>query len=69
MRVIRAFQAGINSTHPSSLTATATDRLRQSYRRLRIAKERELERINQLRASGQTPISETQKSPTGIKFV
>uniref|UniRef100_A0A7E5A0H8 Calcium-transporting ATPase n=1 Tax=Panagrellus redivivus TaxID=6233 RepID=A0A7E5A0H8_PANRE len=43
MRVIRAFQASINSSHPSSLTATASDRLRQSYRRLRIAKEREYE--------------------------
>lgn len=44
MRVIRAFQSNVPSSHPSSLTATAGDRLRQSYRRLRIAKEREYER-------------------------
>jgi len=41
MRVIRAFQSNINNSHPSSLTIQAGDRLRQSYRRLRIAKELE----------------------------
>lgn len=43
MRVVRAFQSGVDSSHPSSLTLNAGDRFRQSYRRLRIAKERELE--------------------------
>ncbi|KAI6176344.1 Calcium-transporting ATPase [Aphelenchoides bicaudatus] len=49
MRVVRAFQSGVNSSHPSSLTLNAGDRFRQSYRRLRIAKERELEKSNKLR--------------------
>ncbi|KAF7638566.1 hypothetical protein Mgra_00001944, partial [Meloidogyne graminicola] len=50
MRVIRAFQSNINNSHPSSLTIQAGERLRQSYRRLRIAKE--LERVNELRSCG-----------------
>ncbi|KAI6187513.1 Calcium-transporting ATPase [Aphelenchoides besseyi] len=68
MRVVRAFQSGASSSHPSSLTLNAGDRFRQSYRRLRIAKERELERINQLQHRGQTRISETSKDKSDLKW-
>ncbi|KHN78491.1 Plasma membrane calcium-transporting ATPase 3 [Toxocara canis] len=41
MRVIRAFQSTTYSSHPSSLTTSTADRLRASYRRLQVARERE----------------------------
>uniref|UniRef100_A0A914RSA7 Cation-transporting P-type ATPase C-terminal domain-containing protein n=1 Tax=Parascaris equorum TaxID=6256 RepID=A0A914RSA7_PAREQ len=41
MRVIRAFQSTAYSSHPSSLTTSTADRLRASYRRLQLARERE----------------------------
>ncbi|KAI1732814.1 plasma membrane calcium-transporting ATPase 2 [Ditylenchus destructor] len=69
MRVIRAFQSNVNSSHPSSLTAAAGERLRQSYRRLRIAKERELERANQFRAGGPIHVEKIEKTNSGMKFV
>ncbi|CAD5220230.1 unnamed protein product [Bursaphelenchus okinawaensis] len=72
MRVVRAFQSGVNTSHPSSLTLDAGDRFRQSYRRLRIAKERELERLSQLRAGGQTRVAPasptTHKSTNNMTF-
>ncbi|TMS39882.1 hypothetical protein L596_006341 [Steinernema carpocapsae] len=66
MRVIKAFQAGINQSHPSSLTTSAADRLRQSYRRLRLAKEREHERSHQLRTSGQVSLEAAEKDPAPV---
>ncbi|KAK0399123.1 hypothetical protein QR680_002907 [Steinernema hermaphroditum] len=66
MRVIKAFQAGINQSHPSSLTTSAADRLRQSYRRLRLAKEREHERSHQLRTSGQVSLETPEKDTTPV---
>ncbi|MFH4975555.1 hypothetical protein AB6A40_002264 [Gnathostoma spinigerum] len=41
MRVIRAFQSSANPSLPTSLTTTTAERLRASYRRLQLAKERE----------------------------
>uniref|UniRef100_A0A914DKF5 Uncharacterized protein n=1 Tax=Acrobeloides nanus TaxID=290746 RepID=A0A914DKF5_9BILA len=69
MRVIRAFQAGVSSSHPNSLTTSAADRLRQSYRRLRMAKEREAERTYQLRNRGQIHVEEAEKGRADMKFV
>ncbi|VBB32230.1 unnamed protein product, partial [Acanthocheilonema viteae] len=44
MRVIRAFQTNACTTHPSSLTTSTAERLRASYRRLQLAREREEQR-------------------------
>lgn len=41
MRVIRAFQSTTLSSHPTSLTTSTAERLRASYRRLQLARERE----------------------------
>nr|AXS78278.1 Plasma membrane calcium-transporting ATPase 3 [Anisakis simplex] len=46
MRVIRAFQSTAYSSHPSSLTTSTADRLRASYRRLQVAREREEQKRN-----------------------
>ncbi|VDO12795.1 unnamed protein product, partial [Brugia timori] len=44
MRVIRAFQTNACTTHPTSLTTSTAERLRASYRRLQLAREREEQR-------------------------
>ncbi|KAL3102112.1 hypothetical protein niasHS_003521 [Heterodera schachtii] len=69
MRVVKAFQATVQNSHPSSLSLQAGDRLRQSYRRLRIAKE--IERANELRSRGPIRIvdSETKPKSSDLKFV
>uniref|UniRef100_A0A0N5AFG6 Calcium-transporting ATPase n=1 Tax=Syphacia muris TaxID=451379 RepID=A0A0N5AFG6_9BILA len=41
MRVVRAFQSNTAFSHPSSLTTSTAERLRESYRRLQIARELE----------------------------
>uniref|UniRef100_A0A183CCV9 Calcium-transporting ATPase n=1 Tax=Globodera pallida TaxID=36090 RepID=A0A183CCV9_GLOPA len=69
MRVVKAFQSTLQNSHPSSLTLQAGDRLRQSYRRLRIAKE--IERANELRSRGPIRAVDPEKKPksTDLKFV
>uniref|UniRef100_A0A0R3RZZ7 Calcium-transporting ATPase n=1 Tax=Elaeophora elaphi TaxID=1147741 RepID=A0A0R3RZZ7_9BILA len=44
MRVIRAFQTNACTAHPTSLTTSTAERLRASYRRLQLAREREEQR-------------------------
>lgn len=44
MRVIRAFQTNACTAHPTSLTNSSAERLRTSYRRLQLAREREEQR-------------------------
>uniref|UniRef100_A0A0K0F2H5 Calcium-transporting ATPase n=1 Tax=Strongyloides venezuelensis TaxID=75913 RepID=A0A0K0F2H5_STRVS len=66
MRVVKAFQSNINSSHPSSLTTSASERIRNSFRRLRIAKERELAKAS--RAGGQVNVEEPEKNSTHIKL-
>ncbi|PIO57745.1 hypothetical protein TELCIR_20835, partial [Teladorsagia circumcincta] len=41
IRVVKAFQSVNDSSHPNSLTTSTADRLRASYRRLKIARELE----------------------------
>lgn len=41
MRVVRAFQTAPNDSHPNSLTTSTSERLRASYRRLKIARQLE----------------------------
>uniref|UniRef100_A0AC35U6U0 Calcium-transporting ATPase n=1 Tax=Rhabditophanes sp. KR3021 TaxID=114890 RepID=A0AC35U6U0_9BILA len=64
MRVVKAFQSTVTS-HPSSLTTSASERLRNSFRRLRIARERELAKSS--RASGPFDVEEPTKNSTHLK--
>uniref|UniRef100_A0A0N4ZC30 Calcium-transporting ATPase n=1 Tax=Parastrongyloides trichosuri TaxID=131310 RepID=A0A0N4ZC30_PARTI len=64
MRVVKAFQSNIDSSHPSSLTTSASERVRNSFRRLRIAKERELAKAS--RTGGQVNVEESEKNSTNI---
>ena len=41
MRVVKAFQAAADDSHPNSLTTSTAERLRASVRRLKIARELE----------------------------
>ncbi|CAI4228385.1 unnamed protein product [Auanema sp. JU1783] len=49
MRVVKAFQSSHDNSHPNSLTSSTADRLRASYRRLKIAKELEQQKKAQIR--------------------
>ncbi|KAK5979728.1 hypothetical protein GCK32_019954 [Trichostrongylus colubriformis] len=50
IRVVKAFQSVNDSSHPNSLTTSTADRLRASYRRLKIARELEQQkRSNSIR--------------------
>lgn len=70
MRVIRAFQSNTNASHPSSLTTSTAERLRASYRRLQLAREREEQkRAHSLRPGDEIQVSNTPKDKTTIKFV
>ncbi|KHN78507.1 hypothetical protein Tcan_13419 [Toxocara canis] len=70
MRVIRAFQSTTYSSHPSSLTTSTADRLRASYRRLQVAREREEQkRAHSLRPCDEIQIANATKDTTTIKFV
>ncbi|KAK6747709.1 hypothetical protein RB195_000730 [Necator americanus] len=54
IRVVKAFQSVNDSSHPNSLTTSTADRLRASYRRLRIARELEQQkRSGSIRSRGQ----------------
>ncbi|KAJ1350555.1 Plasma membrane calcium-transporting ATPase 3 [Parelaphostrongylus tenuis] len=54
IRVVRAFQSVNDSSHPNSLTTSTADRLRASYRRLKIARELEQQkRSGSIRSSRQ----------------
>ncbi|CCD65358.1 Calcium-transporting ATPase [Caenorhabditis elegans] len=70
IRVVKAFQSVNDDSHPNSLTTSTADRLRASYRRLRIARELEQQkRAGGLRASGQVYSTETNaKDTSGIRF-
>ncbi|KJH49028.1 calcium-translocating P-type ATPase, PMCA-type [Dictyocaulus viviparus] len=48
IRVVRAFQSVNDSSHPNSLTTSTADRLRASYRRLKIARELEQQKSSWL---------------------
>ncbi|VDK71236.1 unnamed protein product [Cylicostephanus goldi] len=50
IRVIKAFQSVNDSSHPNSLTTSTADRLRASYRRLKIARELEQQKSSWLSA-------------------
>ncbi|CAJ0931188.1 unnamed protein product, partial [Mesorhabditis belari] len=68
MRVVKAFQSSAEDSHPSSLTTSTADRLRASYRRLKIAKELEQQkRAGSVRVSSST--KEPTKDTTTMKFV
>uniref|UniRef100_A0A915ACR4 Calcium-transporting ATPase n=1 Tax=Parascaris univalens TaxID=6257 RepID=A0A915ACR4_PARUN len=70
MRVIRAFQSTAYSSHPSSLTTSTADRLRASYRRLQLAREREeRKRAHSLRPCDEVQTANATKDTTTIKFV
>uniref|UniRef100_A0A9J2PWK8 Calcium-transporting ATPase n=1 Tax=Ascaris lumbricoides TaxID=6252 RepID=A0A9J2PWK8_ASCLU len=70
MRVIRAFQSTAYSSHPSSLTTSTADRLRASYRRLQLAREREEQkRAHSLRPCDEIQTANATKDTTTIKFV
>uniref|UniRef100_A0A0K0EKG1 Calcium-transporting ATPase n=1 Tax=Strongyloides stercoralis TaxID=6248 RepID=A0A0K0EKG1_STRER len=66
MRVVKAFQSNLNSSHPSSLTTSASERIRNSFKRLRIAKERELAKASRTR--GQVNVEEPEKNSTHINL-
>uniref|UniRef100_A0A8R1I4W9 Calcium-transporting ATPase n=1 Tax=Caenorhabditis japonica TaxID=281687 RepID=A0A8R1I4W9_CAEJA len=70
IRVVKAFQSVNDDSHPNSLTTSTADRLRASYRRLRIARELEQQkRAGGLRTGGQIYSSEaTSKDKSGINF-
>ncbi|KAF1759590.1 hypothetical protein GCK72_016057 [Caenorhabditis remanei] len=70
IRVVKAFQSVNDDSHPNSLTTSTADRLRASYRRLRIARELEQQkRAGGLRAGGQVYSTETNaKDTSGIRF-
>ncbi|RCN30007.1 calcium-translocating P-type ATPase, PMCA-type [Ancylostoma caninum] len=54
IRVVKAFQSVNDSSHPNSLTTSTADRLRASYRRLKIARELEQQkRSGSIRSRGQ----------------
>ncbi|CAD6195436.1 unnamed protein product [Caenorhabditis auriculariae] len=70
IRVVKAFQSVNDDSHPNSLTTSTADRLRASYRRLKIARELEQQkRTGGLRAGGQVHSEESAKDPAGMKFV
>uniref|UniRef100_A0A0N4XR59 Rubis-subs-bind domain-containing protein n=1 Tax=Nippostrongylus brasiliensis TaxID=27835 RepID=A0A0N4XR59_NIPBR len=48
IRVVKAFQSVNDSSHPNSLTTSTADRLRASYRRLKIARELEQQKSSWL---------------------
>ncbi|KAL6739365.1 hypothetical protein Aduo_012833 [Ancylostoma duodenale] len=50
IRVVKAFQSVNDSSHPNSLTTSTADRLRASYRRLKIARELEQQKSSWLSA-------------------
>ncbi|CAJ0568621.1 unnamed protein product, partial [Mesorhabditis spiculigera] len=67
MRVVKAFQSSTEDNHPSSLTTSTADRLRASYRRLKIAKE-----LEQQKRAGSVRVSAAKdpaKDTTAMKFV
>ncbi|CAI5448419.1 unnamed protein product [Caenorhabditis angaria] len=70
IRVVKAFQSVNDDSHPNSLTTSTADRLRASYRRLKIARELEQQkRAGGLRAGGQVYSSDpTTKDTSGIRF-
>ncbi|CAB3406611.1 unnamed protein product [Caenorhabditis bovis] len=70
IRVVKAFQSVNDDSHPNSLTTSTADRLRASYRRLKIARELEQQkRSGGLRAGGQVYNSDaTTKDTSAIKF-
>ncbi|VDN02735.1 unnamed protein product [Thelazia callipaeda] len=62
MRVIRAFQSNACIVHSTSLTTSTTQRLRASYRRLQLAKEREEQiRIHSTRSDDENQINNAPK--------
>jgi len=67
MRVIRAFQSTIQESHPSSLTASTGDRIRQSYRRRRLERENK-QRSYQLRAGGPVFTQNAERSKSTPEF-
>ncbi|VDK89569.1 unnamed protein product [Litomosoides sigmodontis] len=70
MRVIRAFQTNACTTHPSSLTTSTAERLRASYRRLQLAREREEQRrIHSARFDEEIRIDNVPKDATAVKFL
>ncbi|KAM3726764.1 Plasma membrane calcium-transporting ATPase [Dirofilaria immitis] len=71
MRVIRAFQTNACTVHPNSLTTSNAERLRASYRRLQLAREREEQRrIYSARFDEEIRIDNNiPKDTTAIKFV
>ncbi|CAG9540225.1 unnamed protein product [Cercopithifilaria johnstoni] len=70
MRVIRAFQTNACTAHPSSLTTSTAERLRASYHRLQLAREREEQRrINSARFDEENRIDNISKDTASIKFV
>ncbi|XGW31321.1 hypothetical protein V3C99_009911 [Haemonchus contortus] len=68
IRVVKAFQSMNDGSHPNSLTTSTSDRLRASYRRLKIARELEQQkRSGSIRTRG--PVHNAplpSKDPTGI---
>uniref|UniRef100_A0A1I8F1C2 Calcium-transporting ATPase n=1 Tax=Wuchereria bancrofti TaxID=6293 RepID=A0A1I8F1C2_WUCBA len=70
MRVIRAFQTNACTAHPTSLTTSTAERLRASYRRLQLAREREEQRrIHSARFDEEIRIDNISKDTGVIKFV
>ncbi|VDP16857.1 unnamed protein product [Heligmosomoides polygyrus] len=68
IRVVKAFQSVNDSSHPNSLTTSTADRLRASYRRLKIARELEQQkRSGSIRSRGPilNPILSS-KDPAGM---
>ncbi|EJD74009.1 calcium ATPase [Loa loa] len=70
MRVIRAFQTNACTAHPTSLTTSTAERLRASYRRLQLAREREEQRrIHSARFDEEIRIDHMSKDTPAAKFV
>ncbi|VDN39955.1 unnamed protein product [Gongylonema pulchrum] len=70
MRVIRAFQSNAYTAHPTSLTTSTAERLRASYRRLQLAREREEQiRIHSTRPGEEIRIENMPKDRAVIGFV